>query len=406
MSHWLSLIDPDKIRRTPLGARGHNLLLTPQATPQALLLSPEEQELVGGWLKSRRNRARWSSLLALADSPTLAENLLRRLLEAGWCEVELHAETGLRFNQLEPFWVQWLDMYGLRHLLGMADPRPQAEVVELWRGWQPRHPLLLGLAESLSPHLQSSTLERRLKLAQALDQWLLDGSWGTERQFSQRALGRSKAFGAADRQWLAEFGIDLEACGIARHTPHVFLSGPLGLWAGQQCLLSAALLQQGVALGPEALLGVSAVEGAIRSVRIVENLSVFQTLSQQALPVLTIWVPGQPHQRWREAVRHLLSLLRVPVQIACDLDPSGIAIAMAVGKVAEQAGRPWEPWRMLPEQLTLANGAQPLSEVDQAQLARLMGGGLPPLLHSLAMEMQERQCKVEQEALFIDEWGD
>ena len=34
-----------------------------------------------------------------------------------------------------------------------------------------------------------------------------------------------------------------------------------------------------------------------------------------------------------------------------------------------------------------------------------MGGGLPPLLHSLAMEMQERQCKVEQEALFIDEWG-
>ena len=74
----------------------------------------------------------------------------------------------------------------------------------------PRHPLLLGLAESLSPHLQSSTLERRLKLAQALDQWLLDGSWGTERQFSQRALGRSKAFGAADRQWLAEFGIDLK----------------------------------------------------------------------------------------------------------------------------------------------------------------------------------------------------
>ncbi len=254
--------------------------------------------------------------------------------------------------------------------------------------------------------MQSSTLERRLKLAQALDQWLLDGCWGTERQFSQRALGRSKAFGAADRQWLAEFGVDLEACGIAAHTPHVFLSGPLGLWAGQQCLLSAALLQQGVALGPEALMSVSAVEGAIRSVRIVENLSVFQTLSQQALPVLTVWVPGQPHQRWREAVRHLLSLLRVPVQIACDLAPSGIAVAMAAGQVAEQAGRPWSPWRMQAEQLTLANGAQPLSEAEQTQLARLMGGGLPPLLHGLAMEMQEKQCKVEQEALFIEDWGD
>lgn len=406
MSHWLSQIDPDSVRRTPLGARGHNLLLTPLAAPRPLPLSADEQDMVRGWLKTRRDRARWSTLLAPADSPALAENLLRRLLEAGWCEVELHAETGLRFQPLHPFWVQWLDMYGLRHLLGMADAQPQAEVVELWRGWLPRHPWLLSLAESLSPHLQSSTLERRLKLAQALDQWLLDGCWGTERQFSQRALGRSKAFGAADRQWLAEFGVDLEACGIAAHTPHVFLSGPLGLWAGQQCLLSAALLQQGVALGPEALMSVSAVEGAIRSVRIVENLSVFQTLSQQALPVLTLWVPGQPHQRWREAVRHLLSLLRVPVQIACDLAPSGIAVAMAAGQVAEQAGRPWSPWRMQPEQLTLANGAQPLSEADQAQLARLMGGGLPPLLHGLAMEMQEKQCKVEQEALFIEDWGD
>lgn len=406
MSHWLSQIAPDSVRRTPLGARGHNLLLTPLAAPRSLPLSADEQDMVRGWLKTRRDRARWSTLLAPADSPALAENLLRRLLEAGWCEVELHAETGLRFQPLHPFWVQWLDMYGLRHLLGMADARPQAEVVELWRGWQPRHPWLLGLAESLSPHLQSSTLERRLKLAQALDQWLLDGCWGTERQFSQRALGRSKAFGAADRQWLAEFGVDLEACGIAAHTPHVFLSGPLGLWAGQQCLLSAALLQQGVALGPEALMSVSAVEGAIRSVRIVENLSVFQTLSQQALPVLTVWVPGQPHQRWREAVRHLLSLLRVPVQIACDLAPSGIAVAMAAGQVAEQAGRPWSPWRMQAEQLTLANGAQPLSEAEQTQLARLMGGGLPPLLHGLAMEMQEKQCKVEQEALFIEDWGD
>ncbi|WP_043594087.1 DUF2399 domain-containing protein [Chromobacterium haemolyticum] len=406
MSHWLSQIAPDSVRRTPLGARGHNLLLTPLAAPRPLPLSADEQDMVRGWLKTRRDRARWSTLLAPADSPALAENLLRRLLEAGWCEVELHAETGLRFQPLHPFWVQWLDMYGLRHLLGMADAQPQAEVVELWRGWQPRHPWLLGLAESLSPHLQSSTLERRLKLAQALDQWLLDGCWGTERQFSQRALGRSKAFGAADRQWLAEFGVDLEACGIAAHTPHVFLSGPLGLWAGQQCLLSAALLQQGVALGPEALMSVSAVEGAIRSVRIVENLSVFQALSQQALPVLTVWVPGQPHQRWREAVRHLLSLLRVPVQIACDLAPSGIAVAMAAGQVAEQAGRPWSPWRMQAEQLTLANGAQPLSEAEQTQLARLMGGGLPPLLHGLAMEMQEKQCKVEQEALFIEDWGD
>lgn len=402
MSRWLALIDPDHVTRTPLGVRGHNLLLTPRGEPRALLLTDEERQLIATWLGSRASRVRWTTLLAAAGNAVLAEDLLRRLLEGGWCEVELHAEAGLRQAQLEPFWVSWRDMYGLRSLTGLADPRERAETVALWRGWQPVNAQLTGLADSFGSRLPSSTLERSLKLAQALDAWLSAGQWGTERQFSQYAFGRSKAFNAGDRDWLAAHGIELEACGVSRHTPHVFLSGPLTLYAGAEPVISASLLGQGVALAPEALLGVTALQGSVRGVRVVENLSVFEVLTRATQPFLTIWVPGYPHRRWCAAVGHLLAQLRLPLQVACDLDPDGIAIALQVGAVAEQAGCAWQPWRMEAEALTLANGSQPLSDEDARRLARLERRALPPMLAMLAEAMLERQHKVEQEGVFLE----
>jgi hypothetical protein len=401
MSRWLALIDPDHVARTPLGARGHNLLLTPRGEPRTLLLRDEEQNLIRDWLGSRASRVRWSTLLSTSAQAVLAEDLLRRLLEAGWCEVELHAEAGLRQAQLEPFWVSWRDMYGLRSLIGLADPRERAETVALWRGWQPDNAQLAGLADSLGQRLPSSTLARRLKLAQALDDWLSAGRWGTERQFSQHAFGRSKVFNAGDRDWLAGHGIELEACGVSRHTPHVFLSGPLTLLAGAEPLASASLLGLGAALAPEALLTVTALRGSVRGVRVVENLSVFEVLTRAAQPFLTVWVPGYPHRRWRVAVGHLLAHLRLPLQVACDLDPDGIAIARQVGVVAEQAGCAWQPWKMEADELTLGNGAQPLNEQDAGRLARLECGTLPPPLARLAEAIRERQYKVEQEGLFL-----
>ncbi|SMF01964.1 DUF2399 domain-containing protein [Pseudogulbenkiania subflava] len=402
MSRWFALIDPDHVARTPLGVRGHNLLLTPRGEPRALLLGAEEAQLIGTWLGSRASRVRWSTLLAATTNPGLAEDLLRRLLEAGWCEIELHAEAGLRQSPLQPFWVSWRDMYGLRSLTGLVDPREQAETVALWRGWQPRNAELAGLADSLGSRLPTSTLERRLKLAQALDSWLGAGQWGSERQFSQHAFGRSKAFNAGDRDWLASHGIELDACGITEHAPHLFLSGPLTLLVGAEPLVSARLLGLGVALAPEALLAVTALQGSVRGVRVVQNLSVFEGLTRAAQSFLTVWVPGYPHRRWRAAVGHLLALLRLPLQVACDLDPAGIAIALQVGAVAEQAGCVWQPWKMEAEALTLANGAQPLTEQDAVRLARLEGGTLPPPLAKLAEAIRERQHKVDQEGLFLE----
>ena len=400
MSSWLARIAPELVERTPIGARGHHLLLQPILAPTPLLLAAADQAVLQGWLAQRLMRQRWTTLLGQGNDPVQAEDLLRRLLECGWCEVELHAEPG-RLGQWEPFWVNWREVYQLRELLGLPDANAREEVVQLWRGWQPHNALLQGLAASLSQRVQSSTLERRLKIAQSLDDWLTAGLWGTERQFSQYALGRSKAFGEADRRWLAEFGIALEACGISRHTPHVFLSGPLALHAGGQPLLSAALLQAGLALAPEALLQVDAVRGSLQMVRIVENLSVFEVLTRQAEPVLTLWVPGYPHRRWLAAVGHLLALLRLPVQVACDLDPAGVAIALQVGELAGKAGCAWQPWRMQADDLTLACGGQPLKDDDQHMLVRLLASPLPPMLADLCAAMQERQLKVEQEALFI-----
>lgn len=402
MSRWLALIDPDHITRTPLGVRGHNLLLTPRGEARALLLSEEEQNLIRDWLGSRASRVRWSTLLSAATHPVLAEDLLRRLLEAGWCEVELHAEAGQRQAPLTPFWVSWRDMYGLRSLTGLADPSQRAETVALWRGWQPVNAELAGLADSLGQRLPSSTLERRLKLAQALDDWLSAGQWGTERQFSQHAFGRSRVFNAGDRDWFAGHGIELEACGVSEHPLHLFLSGPLSLYADNEPLVSASLLGQGMALAPEALLTVSALRGSVRGVRVVQQLSVFDLLTRAAQPFLTLWVPGHPHRRWRAAVGHLLARLQLPVQVACDLDPAGIAIALQVGAVAEQAGCAWQPWKMEADGLTLANGAQPLSDEDARRLARLDRRALPPMLAGLADAMHERQQKVEQEGLFLE----
>ena len=400
MSSWLARISPELVERLPIGARGHHLLLQPTLAPTPLLLPQADQALLQRWLALRVMRQRWTSLLGQGSDAAQAEDLLRRLLECGWCEVELHAEPG-RLGQWEPFWVSWREVYQLRSLIGLPDADARDEVVQLWRGWQPQNAILQGLADSLAQRLQSSTLERRLKIAQALDGWLSAGLWGTERQFSQYALGRSKAFGEADRRWLAEFGIALEAGGISRHTPHVFLSGPLELYAAGQLLLSAGLLQSGLALAPEALQQVDAIRGPVQMVRIVENLSVFEVLTRQAEPVLTIWVPGYPHRRWLQAVGHLLAVLRLPVQVACDLDPAGVAIALQVGELAGQAGCAWQPWRMQADELTLAHGGQPLKEEDQQALARLARLPLPPMLADLCAAMLERQLKVEQEALFI-----
>ena len=165
MSSWLARISPELVERLPIGARGHHLLLQPTLPPTPLLLPATDQALLQQWLSQRMMRQRWTTLLGQGSDAARAEDLLRRLLECGWCEVELHAEPG-RLGQWEPFWVNWREVYQLRELIGLGSSTAREDIVQLWRGWQPQNPKLQTLADSLSQRVQSSTLERRLKIAQ------------------------------------------------------------------------------------------------------------------------------------------------------------------------------------------------------------------------------------------------
>ena len=99
-----------------------------------------------------------------------------------------------------------------------------------------------------------------------------------------------------------------------------------------------------------------------------------------------VWLPGFPPNWWQESMRHLLVGAPATAEIACDPDPAGIAIVLQVAKLWEAASLPWMPFAMR------------LTEHDWQQLAQLLSGALPPLLHELAATLLELGEKAEQEA--------
>lgn len=402
MTHWITLIRDDKVACQPLGARGQHRRLFPRSAPVVLPLTHDEVALIHSWLESRAVKQRWNTLLAAAKEAAQAEDLLRRLLEHGWCELELHVQWHDGLAQWEPGWVSWLDMYRLRHLAESADVLPTGEMVRLWKGWQPRNPELTELARSLNENVHSAVLERQLKLAKGLDDWLSRGQWGTEKMFSLQALGRAKTFNDGDRQWLAEFGIDLPACGIANGSPHVWLAGPLSLWQGGRCVLDKAACMTGVAISPELLLSADKLEGTPCGIRVVQSQGVFESLRRLDQPGITLWVQGRLHRGWKQVFSYLLRCFDVPVQLSCNLDPMGVQIAHELGTLVEQAGLPWHLWYMDEHWLAPAHGAQPLTEDDEHVLKWLRRSGhLLAKLQPLLEQIGERQLKLDQEVLFI-----
>ncbi len=398
MTGWLARIDKRRVAQSPLGVRGRNLALDPLLAPQPLALSDAERVRLACWLQARGSRVRWPSLAEGAAD----EVLLARLLEAGWCRVELQLSAeGNHAGRFEPCWVEWLDSYGLRAQCGIAADSPaDEEVVELWRGWQPRAAALAPLAASLLQGLPSATLERRLAVGRALDDWLADGRWGSERDFSRHALGRSRAFGDADSAWLAEAGVDLAACGVGPHGPHLFVAGPVSLWDGTECLASRRLLAPGAALAPELLAAVTRADGRVDAIRVVQQLAVFGRLGAEDGAVLTLCVPAAPPPAWRRALAALFGALRVPVQVGCDLSPAGMALALDIGALAGAAGCPWQPWQMAVPTVVLQQAGQPLDEASRAALARLAARPLPAALATLAAQLDEAGCWLGQDILF------
>jgi hypothetical protein len=176
--------------------------------------------------------------------------------------------------------------------------------------------------------------------------------------------------------------------------------------------LDLGCLPDFLGLPPAALDAASAANGCPRYWTLVENRTSFERVARQrATDEGVLWLPGFPPGWWQSAVARLLALAPAPARIACDPDPAGIEIALAAGRVWDAAGRvwdaagksweadglDWQPWHMDATDLARLPARKPLTPRDNERLIALIAGDLPDSLRALALEMQLRDSKGEQE---------
>jgi hypothetical protein len=133
---------------------------------------------------------------------------------------------------------------------------------------------------------------------------------------------------------------------------------------------------------------------------VVENRTSFERRARAAAAdEAVLWVPGRPPSWWLGAVRTLLRHAPAPLQIACDPDPAGIAIAEDVGALWRERALPWQPLHMDPAALAGLPSTRPLSDFDRQLLAALAYRPLHPQLAALREALLSGGRKGEQEGL-------
>ncbi len=139
--------------------------------------------------------------------------------------------------------------------------------------------------------------------------------------------------------------------------------------------------------------------GSVRHWRVVENRTSFERVARTyGAEDAVVWVPGFAPHWWLEAVASMLILAPAEALIACDPDPSGIEIALAVGKVWETARLTWTPWRMSAAALQSLPSRRPLSVFDRTRLESLRRRSLPADLEQLADWMARHDQKGSRKA--------
>ena len=337
--------------------------------PEAPRLWPDDwRAMAAEWVRGRRDRVRWERVLGAAgpSRATLAQHVLDALLASGWIAVD---EVRDARGHWSPVRFEWIDRERSAAAIGLPDAAALRRDIEAAASIGYRDPRLAALADGLVGRPPALAL-RRFAILQALDVWLAEGRQGTRRQFALAASGDTKGVADADWRWLDE-SVELSSLGIGVHTPGIWLRAPLRLQlpAG---VLDLGSVGDALALTPATLEAVSVVEGAVARWRIVENRTSFEQAARARGQVDgVLWVPGFAAPWWCTGAIALMRRAPAPVRIACDPDPAGIRIALAVGAACDAAGLAWRPWRMRAEDLAGLARRKPLGDFDRAELARL-----------------------------------
>ena len=394
-------------KATASSLRGRRLGRALQVRPTDTEVWPTAwRRLAAQWLKgalSADTRQQWDSLLrkAGADGANSALALYEELLLRGQIEAdESRDRSGWTLKRM-----RFIDPVALRQQLGLAEP--DADL----RAWQQRRlaldyaaPDLLAAARDLDTCAPKTALARA-DLLDALARWRDAGPdagaprAGTRRDFSLFARGDTKAITDADWAWL-EARFDLGADGIVAHAPLMLLRASFAAHTAKGRLELGAV-PAFVGVPPAVISALTRIEPAPRRWRLVENRTVFDRLAATLSPEeALVWLPGYPPGWWLRAMQHLLRLGPAPVQIACDPDPDGVAIALLAAALWEDEGLAWTPDGMDAGDLDRLPAQRELSPRDLALLDRLLQQSLPPGLASLLEAMRASGQKGEQEGLF------
>lgn len=374
--------------------KGKRRRFRPGSTLPLDSLPNEWRGLLVKWLK-RGGRSRWGTLVKDAGTThlTIAESLLNWLLRHGWASVEEERRHGNWW----PTTVELREISALRDGLGLPDDEA------IVRRWNEKRVQLESLPDkALIPLIQ--TLDEipaaralpRAALAEKLVRWKQEQRTGTRRDFANFARGHTKAISDAEWSWL-ENHTDLADWNIERHTPIFLIAAPLCLTLSDG-VIDLAAAPDFTALTPATIRAALSADSRVTLWRLVENRTSFERVARQRdHNVGAIWLPGFPPGWWQEIVKKLLALAPAPAEIACDPDPSGIAIALNAAKLWEQQGLPWSPWKMDVALFATLSDYQPLTERDLRQLDEQLANPLPAILKDLAQEMLRTGKKGEQE---------
>lgn len=353
------------------------------------------RDLLKDWLRQGSSRRKWTALLTTAGGQRVhdALPLLDALLKAGLVDLE---ET--RENLVwQPLWVEFTQLEASRAAVGLTNRTSLQREREAQSGYSPDN----GILEPLRKSLESLPVERAVKrheLLLALDRWISDERSGTRRDFALSARGDTKGITTAEWAWL-DGHLDLEAIGISRHTPALWLRAPLVL-VTVTGKMAVSEVPDCIGLTPATIDTVVRIEGPVSRWLILENRTVFERVARHKEPSAgVVWVPGFAPTWWKDAVSHIIRLCPAPAMIACDPDPAGIDICLDVGTLWSSYDLTWEPWKMDSDSFVSLRQKKELSEDDRLRLQRILTVTLPDTLRELALLMLERGEKGEQEGI-------